>query len=750
MLDIAQRYLASGLAVLPAKRSEKRPTVAWKKYQQRLPSAAELSQWFSNGNADAYCLLTGEISGHLELLDFDCGGELFPAWLELAKQVLPESVLSRLVIESSQSGGKHVIYRCSSKVCGNVKLAARTVTLDSGEQFEYCGKVFHPRQVGEHWEVTIALIETRGEGGLFLCHPSQGYQLEQGDFASIPILSEEQREDLLAAAWSLNEVPAVESGVAMRALPDAEQRPGDWYNENGDIRDLLLSCGWTPQGSRDDNEHWARPGKSEGTSATLRERCFYCFTSNAPPLEPNKAYAPFALYTLLKCGGDYRKAAADIAEIMPVVTPTVVVDLSELLQPHHKQHEARDPGPLPIEWLRCPGFVSELMDFALDTAPYPNVTAAFCGALTMQGWLAGRKVRDEGDNRTNLYTLCLAQSASGKDWIRKINVKLACEVGISAGIADRFASGEGIQDALYTSPSMLFQTDEIDGLLLSITRARDARHEAIITTLLNIFTSASTAVTMRKKSGGGNNDVIDQPCLCIFGTATPEYYYESLSDRMFSNGFFARWLTFQAEPRGRGQEAKIMNLPKRIIETAAYWAHYKTGYGNLVSRTPSATIIEADQSAKDILNAFRVEADREYSLADINDHAATSTWGRANEHARKLALLYAISSDHKTPWIDVDAALWATRLAGHLTRQSVYAAHSNAAANAFHGDCLKAVKKIREAGGILAHSVLLKRMKCDTKHFAELVKTLSEQNEIETVSEAGSRKPTTYYRITSP
>ena len=37
--------------------------------------------------------------------------------------------------------------------------------------------------------------------------------------------------------------------------------------------------------------------------------------------------------------------------------------------------------------------------------------------------------------------------------------------------------------------------------------------------------------------------VIDQPCLTIFGTAIPNHYYEALSERMLTNGFFARTIT---------------------------------------------------------------------------------------------------------------------------------------------------------------------------------------------------------------
>ena len=46
-----------------------------------------------------------------------------------------------------------------------------------------------------------------------------------------------------------------------------------------------------------------------------------------------------------------------------------------------------DPGTLPEELLRVPGFISEVMDYCLTTAPYPNVVMAFCGALALQAVL---------------------------------------------------------------------------------------------------------------------------------------------------------------------------------------------------------------------------------------------------------------------------------------------------------------------------------------------------------------------------
>jgi hypothetical protein len=112
------------------------------------------------------------------MLDFDRGGDRFDAW----RANIPSELFDRLVIETSQSGGKHVIYRCAEPINGNMKLA-----------------------MGFRDGALVTLIETRGEGGLFLCAPTLGYAIEQGSLTEIPELTPQERETLLETAWSLNE-----------------------------------------------------------------------------------------------------------------------------------------------------------------------------------------------------------------------------------------------------------------------------------------------------------------------------------------------------------------------------------------------------------------------------------------------------------------------------------------------------------------------------------------------------------------
>jgi len=725
LLPSALAYRESGLSVLPAKRLAKRPSLpGWKNFQLRIPQERQVVEWFSKPE-DAICVVTGQVSGNLEMLDFDRGGDRFEAW----KEQIPPELLARLVIETSQSGGKHVIYRCSEPINGNMKLA-----------------------MGFRDGAMVTLIETRGEGGLFLCAPTLGYSLEQGSLTEIPVLTPQEREMLLETAWSLNEyLPTADVPADSQFVP--ENRPGDDFNNRGDIRALLIKYGWTLV-KKAENELWRRPGKANGWSASLKDKSFYVFSGNAAPLEPNRAYSPFAVYAWLEYGGDFEMAARVLRQQGYGGDPmgATIIQLHEpnefVTEPRSK-NELVDPGPVPLEMLRIPGFVSEVMDLCLATAPYPNHVMAFSGALALQAFLAGRKVRDPGDNRTNLYLLGLAHSAAGKDWPRKLNTRILFEIGAAGSLGERFSSGEGIQDALYLSPSMLFQTDEIDGMLQSMSKSKDGRHENLMSTLLTMYSTANSVYPMRRKAGKESPGAIDQPCLVVFGTAIPNHYYEALSERMLTNGFFARMIILECGVRGAGQEAKVLEIPERVVATAKWWKDLMPGQGNLQSWHPIPTIVPQTAEAVDILADTRVAAETEYRNAESqNDAVGTTVWGRVNEQARKLALLYAISENHADPIIGAAAANWATSLMMHQTRRMLFMAGNHVAENPYHADCLRLIRKLQLAPDRqMSHSMLLKRMKMNAKAFQEIITTLEQQGDIEPVSGTTQGRAGRGYRL---
>jgi len=730
ILNAALDYLDAGMCVLPARLDQKRPAVtSWKQYQQRLPTPVEVRAWFSNGHA--LCVLTGGVSGNLEMIDFDAGGALFDHWAKLIKAEAP-GLLERLVIERSQRGGLHVAYRCAVPVCGNLKLAQR-------------------RGADGRLET---LIETRGEGGLFLCAPSPGYELAQGQLINLPTLTAQERDILLSAAWALNEhLPAPEptpAGCSNLA------RPGDDFAARGDVCAVLAGHSWTlAKGGQ--NEYWRRPGKTAGWSATLKDRVFYVFSSNAAPFEPNKAYSPFGVYALLEHNGDFAAAATALrAEGYGQDVPAPDVDISGIVaqagDSAPAEQQTPDPGPIPEHLFRVPGFVAQVMEFTLANAPYPNVGLAFCGAMALQSYLCGRKVCDRGDLRPNIYLLALASSGTGKDFPRKVNSRVLFEIGQVCALGDKFASGEGIQDALARTGAMLFQNDEMDGVLRQVNLDRENKRESIPNILLTLYTSANDVYPIRVKASQKEAVHIDQPHLTLFGTATPQYFYESLSRRMLTNGFFARLIIVDIGKRGEGQTpGPARNLPQTILQTARWWMEYQPGTTrrNLLEVHPEPRTVPCMPEAQEAITALQRQTEAEYDQAHArNDEVARVAWSRTTENAGKLALIYACSANHENPTIDLLAVEWARAFAMHQTRRQLFLAASYVAENPFHAECLKLLRRLREApDGQMARNRLMRAMRCKLTDFDQIVGTLLTQGDIVPVDIPTKTKSAHGYRL---
>lgn len=87
--------------------------------------------------------------------------------------------------------------------------------------------------------------------------------------------------------------------------------PGDDFDARCDFPAYLASKGWVKSG----NYGWTRPGKPSGTSATWNKvpGRFHVFSSECAPLEANATYKPWHVFAFLECGGDFKRAAKELA-----------------------------------------------------------------------------------------------------------------------------------------------------------------------------------------------------------------------------------------------------------------------------------------------------------------------------------------------------------------------------------------------------------------------------------------------------
>lgn len=299
MLKAAQFYASHGYSVIPTG-SNKRSILTWSQYQKHIPSNNELIAEFAHPSAAGLAVICGKVSGGLEVIDidtkYDLSGDLFDRF---AAAVDP-AIWSQLYIVQTKSGGYHLYYKCST-IEGNKKLAMRHPT---------------PEELHENPNVKqIVLIETRGEGGYVVAPPTPGYE-KQNEF-DVKEITPAQREAILTAARSLNEFFTEEKGREPRtASNEYHKTPWEDYNSRADVVALLEHHGWTFVERKGDRSYMKRPPVPPTDSKTSGDyhhglNLFKSFSS-CTPFDTEKAYKPFAVYTILEHNGDFSAAAKQL------------------------------------------------------------------------------------------------------------------------------------------------------------------------------------------------------------------------------------------------------------------------------------------------------------------------------------------------------------------------------------------------------------------------------------------------------
>lgn len=284
--QIAKEYLSFGLNPVPVSADGKEPLR--EKHNSSLMTEDEID----NFDFEGIGISTGIISGGLEAIDFDLKNAEDPKEvMKMFKAKLPKTLLKKLVVQETMSGGFHMIYRCED-ISSSKKLAKNS----KGE----------------------AIIETRGEGGYIKCYPSDGYKIIQGSFDKITIISPEERLQLFISAKMLNATLIKEANKKRTSEDNEYLKKFPDYNEDIEIGlNLLENHGWTIHSEDNIWINMSRPDTKSGelhAGYNKEGRFFYCFSTAQDIFEVERPYNNHAIFAELECDGNYKKAYAKLYE----------------------------------------------------------------------------------------------------------------------------------------------------------------------------------------------------------------------------------------------------------------------------------------------------------------------------------------------------------------------------------------------------------------------------------------------------
>jgi hypothetical protein len=290
----AKDNLQIGLSIIKVS-SQKIPFGPWAEYQTKI---SPISEWYSHYcNQGTVGILTGKISGNLEIIDVDVKNDPDGAIMQELVNLIPASLYARLLVQTTPNKGYHLIYRCPEVVIEkNQKLA------------------LHSDQA--------VIIETRGEGGYF-CTSKVNNRIIQGTFnlenliIDIPIVSKEERELLLESARSLTRYfpsSGLSSSKNNSGFSYKEPAIND-FNNKYPIVDVFVKHGWTIVNEDDYKCYLLRPGSSAVHSGYYfkETKTFFCF-STSTGFKPEKPYNNFQILQVLEGENDYNKTLRLISD----------------------------------------------------------------------------------------------------------------------------------------------------------------------------------------------------------------------------------------------------------------------------------------------------------------------------------------------------------------------------------------------------------------------------------------------------
>lgn len=330
-----------------------------------------------------------------------------------------------------------------------------------------------------------------------------------------------------------------------------------------------------------------------------------------------------------------------------------------------------------LDFLTHPtGLLGEICEWINKTAIRKQPILTLACALTFCGALFGRKIRDSLGSRTNLYCMGIAKSSAGKahapNQIRKLCNASGCAELLGG---DDVASDSGIEDRMERNPTTLFLWDEIGFLLSHIRSGISQHHSRIISHLMKLYSASGSIFKGREYAEFDRQRTIIQPCCCLYGTSTPERFIEGISPEELQDGWLSRCIVFRTyshPPKDRNRcDAPP---PECICKQVATWyarqigitdgrdisqfAAYNGVTGTTIEQPPEQIVVPKSNEAE----KFFVSLDNESNIYGKQYPQLACLWAKAEENARKIALILAASESFDSPNVTAANADYACRL----------------------------------------------------------------------------------------
>lgn len=653
--DAAQRLFDNNVPVIPILPGTKRPNiVGWTAFARKPQTQQDIDAFIDQYPAFGCGIPTGKVIGvDIDVLDKDLSDKC----KQLAFDILGPTSFIRIGREPKTM----LVYRTEETFSGWKNHPLEVFA--EGQQF--VAHAIHP-DTGQpyHWPLDNLL---------------------DSDFSELPLVTEAKLRQWTTAAKAALTKPA---SVAL----------------NFDATQVTHTATGAPvaQGERNSQAaslvgQWINAGY---TDANIEAMLAEWNSNNTPPLTDAE------LRTI-------RRSVRQTA-IKRNGTPAPV-PVSDILVSDQADDDADDTQPfLPAKQFpqhlieNLPGALGWITDYINRTSFKEQPVLALAAAIPLVGAVTGRQCElVDWQTRTNIYTLGVAVSGSGKDRARDAVKDILFAAGRDGYIGtEDVASDTGFLMDLKDNPSNIALIDEFGRTLRLIAQPNAPVHlKGIIDLLLRLRTASRSIHKSKSYADRTRNFTINQPNCCLYGTSVPDNFYGSLTQEAISDGFLSRMLlfdTFDHDPPMRSPQRT--DVPPELIEWINAWCSRPTDGGILgvVGGHPVVRpiIVGLTMKGRQMIKDYMARMDDKKKA--MRGRKLDHLYVRAPENALKLILIRAVAhqipgSGHGLLATDEDVK-WGLELAEFCTDHLAEQASRHISDNGFGKSQKTFLREIERAG----------------------------------------------------
>ena len=403
----------------------------------------------------------------------------------------------------------------------------------------------------------------------------------------------------------------------------------------------------------------------------------------------------------------------------------------------------RTPQPFPFGPDQCQGLLCEVAEYISEASATYTEAGPLAVALPLLGAVMGRTYAGPSDLRTNIFSVALGASGSGKTSLVTPAKELLLQAGGPEILGqDRIASGSGLLRMLTVEPRRVCFLDEFGHLLQQIGAPGAGIHSRQILTEITKLYSEANSRSEGTAYAGREPDRIDNPHLCLFGMATPEQFWRAFGSSSLEDGSIARFLVF---PVGR---SRIKMPDKRFRDRtvdgvkAVFEAIRGRARGNL--GRPELVVVPFGPGVEAAFNALQdtMQGCAEYAET-LGIRGAGPILRRVAEVAQRIALVSAIGRDPVAPVLAADDFEIGHAIARWSACEMVRNIASHIADNQTERDVNDVERRIATAGpeGVLKGKLKDQLRGIRKREFDDIVASLEESGRIAVERTVSATKP---------